>query len=154
MDKSSPPSPVLTTDPPPTKVWITTGSQTADPDRTIRVVHAQNYPVQVWYFLASFIFLLTVINYTGRMMGYYLARVRRRQLSQVSSESSAQGLPIRGSISLLRLPQALADTLRALSFRWTIPIGRSYTLNVAEVVLAAVYIAICLAWSLINSERS
>lgn len=57
----------------------------------------------------------------------------------------------RGSISLSRLPSAFVELFRVLSFRWTIPISRSYTLNLAEVLLTGVYISVCLAWTLINT---
>jgi len=133
----------------PTKVdAITKGSQTPNIDRTIRVAHANKYPLQVWYFLASFIFLITLFNITGLGLGYYRDRRNRRSLGRTPE---AQNLR-RGSASLLRLPHALADTFKAISFRWTISIGQSYTLNLAEVVLTAIYISICFAWALINSE--
>jgi hypothetical protein len=144
------PFPVI--NPPTTQVDIAVGSQTADPDRTIRVEHAKTYPVELWWFLAYLIFLVSFVNYIGLALGYYRDRRRRNQVVPTPSEPLTQEAPMRGSINLLRLPHALADTFRALSFRWTIPIGRSYTLNIAEVVLTAVYIAICFAWSLINSE--
>lgn len=152
---ASPPSlpSVPTIELPPTKVWITKASQAPDPDRTIRIAHAVIYPIHLWYFFASFIFLLTVINYTRRVTNYYHARAQRRRLTQAPNDgTSAQGHPTRGPINLWRLPRALGDTLRALSFRWTVPIGQSYTLNLAEVVLSAMHMAACLTWSLINSE--
>lgn len=151
---ANPPSFVVvpTVNLPPTQVDITVGSQTPDPDRAIRVLHAKTYPYEVWFFLACFIFLVSIANWTSLALGYYRARIQRRQSSQTSAGPSARELETRGSISLLRLPQALVDTFRALSFRWTIAIGRSYTLNLAEVVMTAAYIAICLVWSLINSK--
>ncbi len=152
MENIAPLSPAPTIDLSPTNVLITVGKQTPDPDRTLRVKHAENYPLQVWYFLASFIFLLSVINHGGRLMGYYFARVQRRQLRQASKGFSAQDRPTRGSVNLLRLPQALTETGRALCFRWTITIGRSYTLNLADVFLSAAYFVICVTWSLINCK--
>ena len=139
----------------PTKVdVITKGSQAPNIDRDIRVAHANKYPLQVWYFLASLIFLITLFNIAGLGLGYYRDRRNRRRLSRASRSPEAQNQPnlMRGSINLLRLPHALADTFRAISFRWTISIGRSYTLNLAEVVFTAIYISICFAWALINSE--
>jgi len=139
----------------PTKVdVITKGSQAPNIDRDIRVAHANKYPLQVWYFLASLIFLITLFNFAGLVLGYYRDRRNRRRLSRASRSPEAQNLPnmMRSSINLLRLPHALVDTFRAISFRWTISIGRSYTLNLAEVVFTAIYISICFAWTLINSE--
>ena len=129
----------------PTKVdVITKGSQAPNIDRDIRVSHANKYPLQVWYFLASLIFLITLFNFAGLVLGYYRDRRNRRRLSRASRSPEAQNLPnmMRSSINLLRLPHALVDTFRAISFRWTISIGRSYTLNLAEVVFTAIYISL------------
>lgn len=144
-------SPYSTTNPPPTQIDITVGSQKPDPDRTIRVHHADTYPLVVWYWLACLIFLASVINITTLVISHVRDRRLRRRLAQSSSSISAQEPPkLRGSIDLLRLPQALTETFRAFSFRWTIPIGRSYSLNVAEVLLMAMHIALCLTLSYIN----
>ncbi|EKM76674.1 hypothetical protein AGABI1DRAFT_78091 [Agaricus bisporus var. burnettii JB137-S8] len=108
------------------------------------------YPLQVWYFLVCFIFLVSVINWIDIAFAYVRAKRQRRRLAQTSSTS----LSLRGSIDLLRLPLALTDTFRALSFRWTIPIGRSYSLNIMQVLLSATYIVILFAWSLINRKSN
>ncbi|KAF7763902.1 hypothetical protein Agabi119p4_8439 [Agaricus bisporus var. burnettii] len=92
--------------------------------------------------------MISVINCIDIVFAYFRARRQRRRLSQASSTS----LSLRGSIDLLRLPLALTDTFRALSFRWTIPIGRSYSLNVMQVILTGIYIAALYSWSLINSD--
>ncbi|KXN81188.1 Ferric/cupric reductase transmembrane component 1 [Leucoagaricus sp. SymC.cos] len=146
-------SPYPTTGLPPTKVDVTISSQTADPDRTLRVQHAETYPLEVWYFLACLIFLASFINFTGIALGYYRDRRQRRRFRRTSNEGPEP--PLRSdSIDWLRLPLAVGDTFRALSFRWTVPVGRSYTINFVEVLLTAVYIAICLAWSLINTTST
>lgn len=139
----------------PTRVdVITKSSQAPNIDRDIRVAHANQYPLQVWYFLASLIFLIALVNIAGLGLGVYRDKRNRRRLSRASRSPEAQNQPnpMRSSINLLRLPHALVDTFRAISFRWTISIGQSYTLNLAEVVLTAIYISICFAWALINSE--
>jgi hypothetical protein len=60
----------------------------------------------------------------------------------------------RGPLSLRRLPAAIVDTLRAIVFRWSIPVplGKHYTINIMEVFLTAVYIVICFTWTMINSK--
>ncbi|KAF9444633.1 hypothetical protein P691DRAFT_807110 [Macrolepiota fuliginosa MF-IS2] len=136
---------------PPTKAYITKGSQTPDPDRAIRIQHAQAYPLQVWYFLACLIFLVSIVNWTGLGLKYYRARVQRKRLSRTSGEASSQ---LRTSVSLLRLPGALGDTFRVLSFRWTIPIGQTYRLNFADVLLTAMYIIVCFTCALVNTTST
>ncbi|XP_006463197.1 hypothetical protein AGABI2DRAFT_120020 [Agaricus bisporus var. bisporus H97] len=117
-------------------------------EKAKRIARQNQSSIQIWYFLASFIFMISVINCIDIVFAYFRARRQRRRLAQTSSTS----LSLRGSIDLLRLPLALTDTFRALSFRWTIPIGRSYSLNVMQVILTGIYIAALYSWSLINSD--
>lgn len=119
-------------------------------EKAKRIARQNQSSIQIWYFLASFIFMISVINGIDIVFAYFRARRQRRRLSQASSTS----LSLRGSIDLLRLPLALTDTFRALSFRWTIPIGRSYSLNVMQVILTGIYIAALYSWSLINSKSN
>ncbi|RDB30109.1 Ferric/cupric reductase transmembrane component 1 [Hypsizygus marmoreus] len=116
-------------------------SQTPDPDRAIRIAQAFEYPNRAWYCIAAFIGFVSVCHFVA-----LLYRIQRRPLPP-----NAQS---RGPIVFRRLPAAVMNAFRALAFRWTIPIGRSYTLNVAEVFLTAAYIVILFVWSLVNSTNT
>ncbi|KAF8875281.1 ferric reductase NAD binding domain-containing protein [Mucidula mucida] len=111
-----------------------------DPDRAIRVQRAADYPKQVWYLLASFIVFLSICHVISLLFN------RARRIQGRNGE--------RGRISLRRVPLAFVNVFRVMAFRWTIPIGNYYTLNVAEIFLTAAYIAIIFTWSLINSTST
>jgi ferric-chelate reductase len=117
-------------------------------EEILRGEREDNYPLEVWYFLASFIFLVSIVNWADVAIGYLRARRQQRKLAQQLPEGSNR----RGSIDLSRLPLALTDTFRALSFRWTIPIGRSYSLNVMQMLLTATYIVILYTWAFIHCK--
>ncbi|KAK0473728.1 hypothetical protein IW261DRAFT_674687 [Armillaria novae-zelandiae] len=118
-------------------------AQTVDPDRIIRIGRAAEYPKQVWYFIASFIALVSLCHCLSVVFTY------TRTLKPAS-----KGIAPRGRISLLRLPRALVELFRVVAFRCTIPVGQSHSLNVAEVFLTAAYIAVVFTWSLINSTAT
>lgn len=124
---------------------LTNGSILApapDPDKPIRISRFYTYPNQVLFLVASFIGLVILCHFLT--LGYTLSRRGKMRAAKLPSR--------RGKISLKRVPVAIADTFRALAFRWTIPIGRYYTLNVAEVFLTAAYGAVLFTWTMINSE--
>ncbi|KAK0192433.1 ferric reductase NAD binding domain-containing protein [Armillaria mellea] len=118
-------------------------AQTVDPDRVIRIGRAAEYPKQVWYFIASFVALVSICHSLSLVYTY------TRTLKPAS-----KGVAPRGRISLLRLPPALVELFRIVAFRCTIPVGQSHSLNVAEVFLTAAYTAVVLTWSLINSTAT
>ncbi|KAF5356913.1 hypothetical protein D9756_006407 [Leucocoprinus leucothites] len=142
--------------------------QAPNPDRTIRVAHAHTYPIHVWYFHVSLIFLATLANIIGLGLGYYRDRRRRQQSKRraltdaiqtqgVEPSIRVEGLEqeeTRGPINLWRTPCAALNTFRALSFRWTISVGQLYSWNIAEVVLTAVYAATCFTWVLVNTTST
>ncbi|KAK0439364.1 iron reductase [Armillaria borealis] len=118
-------------------------AQTVDPDRVIRIGRAAEYPKQVWYFIASSVALVSLCHCLSLVYTY------TRTLKPAS-----KGIAPRGRVSLLRLPHALVELFRIVSFRCTIPVGQSHSLNVAEVFLTAAYIAVVFTWSLINSTAT
>ncbi|KAG6853299.1 hypothetical protein C0991_005354 [Blastosporella zonata] len=119
-------------------------AQVTDPDRTIRIAHAVNYPNSVWFCVAAFIALAALFN--AASCSYQALAIRRQKPLKTS--------PIRGRISLSRLPTATANALRAIAFRSTFQIGSSYSINVAELFLTAAYCTLIFVWSLVNSTNS
>lgn len=113
-------------------------SQTPDPDRKIRIAQAVEYPNRAWYCIASFIGFVSICHFTALIYRIWWRR-------------STQNSRTRGVISYQRLPAATVNAFRALAFRWTLPIGESYTLNLAEVFLTAAYTVIIFVWALVNS---
>ncbi|TFK37957.1 ferric reductase NAD binding domain-containing protein [Crucibulum laeve] len=111
----------------------------ADPDKTIRVARFFSYPKGLLYFMAGFLALLTIYHFISLRYTY---ATRNRVVAPTKT---------RGKISLYRIPATIADTFRALAFRWVIPIGNSYSLNLTEVFLTMGYICIVFTWTLINT---
>ena len=109
-----------------------------NPDRKIRNARTSEYPKQALYFIASFIALVSLCHLLS--LGY--SYVTRHRPSEVQR---------RASISVSRVPTALVDTFRALFFRWTIPLGSSFTLNLAELGLTVGYIGVLFSWTFVNS---
>ena len=119
---------------PPVNLAVTTNV-----DKTIRKARTLSYPKHVLYYIASFIALMSLCHFLS--LGYRYATRNRA--------SNAQ---LRTSISGFRLPAALVDSLRALVFRWTIPVGSSFTLSLAELTLALCYIGLLFSWTFVGSR--
>ncbi|KJA21459.1 hypothetical protein HYPSUDRAFT_67797 [Hypholoma sublateritium FD-334 SS-4] len=115
-----------------------------DPNKAIRIARFFSYPKQVLYLLASFIALISICHFIS--LGYYfLTRHRRRAVPN--------GPPDGQKIYWSRLPAAAIDTLRAISFRYTIPLGANYTFNFAELGLTVGYIGVLFTWTFVNTTN-
>ena len=109
-----------------------------DDDDDIGEDRAISYPKYVLYLIASFIALVSLSHFLS--LGYRYATRKRAYRAQ-----------LRTSISAFRLPTALVDSLRAIVFRWTVPLGSSFTLSLAELGLALGYIGVLFSWTLAAS---
>ena len=109
-------------------------------DKQLRSARAVAYPIRAWYCIGSFIGFVSLCYFLG--LAY---RIRRKVLPSTTSRQ-------RGVIDYRRLPVAVMHTFRAFAFRSTVSIGRSYTLNVAELFMTAAYAAILFSWGLVNSK--
>ena len=96
------------------------------------------YPKQVLYFIASFIALISLCHFFS-IFYHFIIRKRIHEWKR------------RTTVSLTRLPAAVADSFRALAFRWTVPVGLSHELNFVEVGLTLAYMAILYTWAFVNS---
>jgi ferric-chelate reductase len=96
------------------------------------------YPKQVNYFIASFIALISLCHFFS-MFYHFIIRKRIHEWRR------------RTTVSLTRLPAAVADSFRTLAFRWTVPVGSSHELNFVEVGLTLAYMAVLYTWAFVNS---
>ncbi|KAK0199621.1 ferric reductase NAD binding domain-containing protein [Desarmillaria ectypa] len=108
-------------------------------DNKWRAYYADEYPHQLWWLVSCFIAFVAVCQFTSFIIGKYQARSKN---APVATESN--------KIQLSRLPLALVNYWRVLSFRVNIGVG-SYTLNLAEVFLTCAYIVALFTWEFINS---
>jgi ferric-chelate reductase len=104
------------------------------------LLNARNvaYPNQIIYLIASFIALISLCHFSS-MFYHFIFRKRVYEWNR------------RTTVSLTRLPAAVADSFRTLAFRWTVPVGSSHELNFAEVGLTLAYMAVLYTWAFINS---
>ncbi|KAG1870856.1 ferric reductase NAD binding domain-containing protein [Suillus subluteus] len=104
------------------------------------------YPEQVWYAIAAFLFIVGCFQW-GSFVHSKFARRRHYE----SDEETAITNGIHQKFSLRRIPLAVINFYRVVAFRWTLEIGQSYTLNMAEVFVTVAYIALLLTYAFINT---
>jgi len=112
-------------------------------DKTLAKHYNQEYPKQVWWLVAAFLFLVGVTHYGS---------VARRKLfpGKEPADVGADGRVVRHTASLRRLPLTIANAYRVAAFRTTLVLG-PFNLNLAEVALTIAYIVALFVWSFINS---
>lgn len=114
----------------------------------IALVHENDaYPEQVWYTIAAFLFVVGCFQWGSRIHSKF-ARRRHHE----SDEETAATNDIQYKFSLRHIPLAIVNVYRVVAFRWTLEIGQSYTLNMAEVFVTVAYIALLLIYAFVNSE--
>ncbi|KAG1731763.1 ferric reductase NAD binding domain-containing protein [Suillus lakei] len=112
-------------------------SDLSEADITALVDENETYPEQVWYTIAAFLFVVGCFQWGRR---HY-----------ESDEETATTNNIQYKFSLRRIPLAIINVYRVIAFRWTLEIGQSYTLNVAEVFVTVAYIVLLLIYAFINT---
>jgi len=122
-------------------------SELSEADISALVRENDTYPEQVWYTIAAFLFIVGCFQW-GSLV--YSKFARRRHYD--SDEETATTNVIQYKFSLRRIPLAIINVYRVVAFRWTLEIGQSYTLNVAEVFVTVAYIALLLIYAFINSK--
>ncbi|KAF8210850.1 ferric reductase like transmembrane component-domain-containing protein [Mycena galopus ATCC 62051] len=117
-----------------------TATVAVNPDRAPSHARTYAYPHYVWYFIASFIALVSVYHFT---LGF---------ISWVRSKTPAISKPAtRGPRSFCRVPVAILNIVRNTAFRTTVSFGGSYTLNLTELFLGCAYVALLFTWAFINT---
>ncbi|KAG1870839.1 ferric reductase NAD binding domain-containing protein [Suillus subluteus] len=107
------------------------------------------YPEQVWYTIAAFLFVVGCFQW-----GLFLHSKFARRGHHGSDEETAVTNGVHHKFSLRRIPLAIINFYRVVTFRWTLEIGQSYTLNMAEVFVTVAYIALLLIYAFINSTSA
>jgi len=113
-------------------------------DKALAHQYNEEYPKQVWWMVACFLFLVGITNY-GSIALRKLFRGKRKP-----ADVEADGRIVRHAASIRRLPLAISNAYSVLAFRTTLSVG-PFSLNLAEVALTIVYIAALFIWSFINS---
>ncbi|KAL0959061.1 hypothetical protein HGRIS_014361 [Hohenbuehelia grisea] len=117
-----------------------------DPDFKLFKKRNIEYPWQLWYSLAVFIFIVALFQFVSMV---HAKRPRKR----AGSEKAHLAGP-RQAVALRKLPAAIVNCYRVMAFRWTLDFGGGYTLNMAEVFLTCGYIALLFTWAFINTTTT
>ncbi|PCH37152.1 iron reductase [Wolfiporia cocos MD-104 SS10] len=122
-------------------------AKVVSPDKALRVARAKGYPNEVWWLIACFVGMITVFQ----LGSWLVSTLFRLKKSSSAGDAEAGISQANGRFSLRRIPEAIVNTYRVLAFRWTIQVGSSYTLNLAEVVVTFGYIIALFVWEFINT---
>ncbi|KAF5318205.1 hypothetical protein D9758_018628 [Tetrapyrgos nigripes] len=101
----------------------------------------KEYSYYMWYFTASFIGLLTLVN----IFSIAFSKLPRRPDSKRNCSTSNERL------ALSRLPLALVNVYRVLAYRTTLNITKSFSINLAEVGVCAMYAMALFTLEFINT---
>ncbi|KAG1907913.1 ferric reductase NAD binding domain-containing protein [Suillus fuscotomentosus] len=121
-------------------------SQASKADITILTEELDSYPQQVWIFIGVFLSVVGCFQWSSHIHSKFARRTHHE-----SDEETAPIHNIQYKFSLRRIPLAFINFYRVVAFRWTLEIGKSYTLNMAEVFVTVAYIALLLAYAFINT---
>ncbi|KAH9918057.1 iron reductase [Fomitopsis serialis] len=121
------------------------GQKTVSPDKALRLARAKGYPREVWYFVACFIFLVSLFQFGSWVVNKLSKRRARKTDTEAGADTS------RGRFSVRNIPVAMVNAYRVIAFRLTLNIGSSYTLNMAEVFVSCAYFAALFIWEFINT---
>ena len=113
-------------------------------DRAIANHYNEEYAKQVWWLVASFLFLVGITNYGSIALRKLFPGKRE------PADVEADGRVVRHAASIRRLPLTITNAYRILAFRTTLTVG-PFSLNLAEVALTISYIVALFVWSFINS---
>ncbi|OAX32513.1 hypothetical protein K503DRAFT_600797, partial [Rhizopogon vinicolor AM-OR11-026] len=116
-------------------------------DKTLRVARNKLYPMQAWYCIGLFIFVVAVFQWTS----FFHSKLARKSQTGLNSDPEQAYLHGRRTFSWRRFPLGLANAYRVIAFRWTLQIGNSYTLTMAEVLVTMAYIVFLFVWAFINT---
>lgn len=119
------------------------------------------YTKQLIYFISSVIALLTVINVFLIIWHRVSAQKQQHKTNELTQDSPDDihvkhqqienaGGPRRGKNSIRRIPLAILNTVRALSNRYTVPIGFGFRFSLLEIIITIIYCTAVFVWTFIN----
>lgn len=115
-------------------------------DRALANQYTEEYTKQVWWLVASFLFLVGTTHYGA------IALTKLFPGKKGPADVEADGRVVRHASSFRRLPLAIANAYRVVAFRTTFTVG-PINLNLAEVALTIAYIVALFVWSFIRSTH-
>ncbi|KAG2138486.1 ferric reductase NAD binding domain-containing protein [Suillus clintonianus] len=122
-------------------------SRSSVTDKTLRSTRNKLYPLQAWYCIGLFIFIIAVFQ----SISFFHSKFAGRRKTFNDSDPELASVHRRRSFSWRRIPLGLVNAYRVISFRWTLEFGKTYTLNMAEVFVTIAYIIFLFLWAFINT---
>lgn len=141
-------------------------SSPTEEDIKLKAALQSEYVKELWWFLGVVVGLLTIINWTSRLLrlAFKPTRAPDSRSSTPSTDSIEKGAIEQrsfeaiphgrrtGRLSLRRLPTAIAGIFRNLAFRTTLSIGPSAVMSVTEATFILSYVIALLVWLFISSK--
>ena len=135
------------------------GGAKTSADRAIYFARDEAYPEQLWWLVAAFIGLVAVCQFAAWVLSKWsrarrLAQRKNAQKTNPGGAAEGGGSPSAAGrgFALRNVPTAVVNAYRVVAFRWTLEIGQSYTLNLAEVFVTVAYIVALFSWEFLGSE--
>ncbi|KAH8118598.1 ferric reductase NAD binding domain-containing protein [Phellopilus nigrolimitatus] len=137
---------------------ILSRSEPTPAEIALKAAQQKLYVEELWLFLTAIIGILTIANWSMRL----LALLRERE--RLPFDNDKRGLPFEkrtleasdpgrtGKVSLRRFPDAFASSFRNIAFRTTVPIGPSSVMSVAELSFVILYIVALLIWLWVDTK--
>lgn len=120
-------------------------------DKSLRVTRNTLYPIQAWYCICLFIFIIAVFQWIS-FFHSKLASLQRSHQTSHNSDPEQVTLHRRHAFSWRRIPLGLANAFRVIAFRWTLEFGNTYSLTIVEVLVTMAYIVFIFVWAFFNSK--
>lgn len=122
------------------------------PEKAARLWRNTHYLRLVWWIIAAFLAAIAVCQFVSWAYSRYRSsrRVPEKHASDAEEGGVSTGGPSR-RFAWRNVPSAIVNTYRVVAFRWTLSIGESYTLNLAEVVVTCAYIVVLFLCEFLNS---
>ena len=132
------------------RMFVPVSASTAEgpTDKSLRVTRNTLYPIQAWYCIALFIFIIAVFQW----ISFFHSKLARRHQTFHNSDPEQVTLHRRHAFSWRRIPLGLANAFRVIAFRWTLEFGNTCSLTIAEVFVTMTYIVFLFLWAFFNSK--
>ncbi|KAG1725636.1 uncharacterized protein EDB91DRAFT_1087050 [Suillus paluster] len=123
---------------------------TAGPtDDSLHTTRDTLYPMQAWYCIGIFIFVIAIFQW----ISFFHSKFSRKRSTSNGSDPEQAPVHHRRVFSWRRIPLGLVNAYRVIAFRWTVEIGKWYTLNVVEIFVTVAYISFLFIWAFINTTN-
>lgn len=124
------------------------------PTKALRLARNIAYPNQIWWLIASFLALLSLLHLTNILILLIqrkktLASSRKQTRDENDPEKVHRSSSLKTGI-LRRLEAAVRETISILLYRYTVPVGSTLRINGAETFIVVAYTIMVLTWTFIN----